>query len=325
MKRQLVALLCAFAALLFSVSPAAAQDYPQHPVTFVVPFPPGAATDLLTRLLAEELTDKLKQPFVVENKPGAGTLLAAQLVAHSRPDGYTLFMAPVTTLAMNPNVYKNLPYDPVKDFAPIGLVGSAQFVLVANPGLGAKTLPDLIALLKSKPPGTFSYGTSGAGTPHHFFMAMFMKMTGLQMQHVPYRGSVAALTDLAGGQIPVMIVDLQPAMPLLQDGKIKAYGVTAATRAKAAPDIPTLAEAGLPGFAASGWFSVVARAGTPKPIIDKISQVLIAYLKRPQVQDRLTAAAIAPLSSTPEELEKFIATETVKWAKVAHDAGIEPQ
>jgi len=318
----------AFVACLLSAVPvkawAQADDYPARTVTFMCPFPAGGGTDILTRLLAQELQDKLKRPVIVENRPGAGTQIAASAVAKSPPDGYMLLLAPVTTLAIGPSVYKALPYDTQKDFAPIGLAGSAQFALVANPSLGAATLPDLIALIRSKS-GHMSYGTSGASTPHHLFMEMFLKMIDATAQHVPYRGSVPALTDVVSGQIPMMMVDLAVAMQLIAEGKVKAYGVTSATRIKAMPDLPTIAEAGLPGYAATGWFSVVARAGTPRPIVDRINEVITIFLRRPETQDRLRAVAIEPLTSTPDELEKFIASEIRKWAQVVKDAGITPE
>jgi len=318
----------AFVACLLSAVPvnawAQAEDYPVRTITFMCPFPAGGGTDILTRLLAQELQDKLKRPVIVENRPGAGTQIAASAVAKSPPDGYMLLLAPVTTLAIGPSVYKALPYDTRKDFAPIGLAGSAQFALVANPSLGAATLPDLIALIRSKS-GHMSYGTSGASTPHHLFMEMFLKMIDAKAQHVPYRGSVPALTDVVSGQIPMMMVDLAVAMQMIAEGKVKAYGVTSATRIKAMPDLPTIAEAGLPGYAATGWFSVVARAGTPRPIVDKINEVITTFLRRPETQDRLRAVAIEPLTSTPDELEKFIASEIRKWAQVVKDAGITPE
>ena len=294
-------------------------------MTFICPFPAGGGTDILTRMLAQELQDRLKQPFIVENRTGAGTVIAASAVAKSPPDGYMLLLAPVTTLAIGPSVYKSLPYDTVKDFAPVGLVGAAEFALVANPSLGATTLPELIALIKSKP-GQLSYGSSGRSTPHHLFMEMFLKMIGGQAQHVPYRGSQPALTDVVAGADPdVMMVDLAVAIPMIQAGKVRAYGVTSATRVAAVPDIPTIAEAGLPGYAASGWFSVVARAGTPRPTIDKLNAVLTAYLKRPDVAERLAVLAINPMTSTPDELERFIPAEIAKWARVVKDAGITPE
>jgi tripartite-type tricarboxylate transporter receptor subunit TctC len=270
------------------------------------------------------LQDKLGKPVVVENRPGAATQIAANAVAKGPPDGYQLLLAPITTLAIGPSVFKKLPYDTVKDFAPVGLVGSAQFGLVANPSLGAKTLPELIAVIKSKS-GQISYATSGASTPHHLFMEMFLKAIGAKAQHVPYRGSGPAVLDVAAGQVPMMMVDLAVALPLIRQGKVIAYGVTSPARVKAAPEIPTIAEAGLPAFAATGWFSVVARAGTPRPITDKLNAVLMPYLKRPDVQDRLNAFAIEPRTSTPDELAKFIPAEIAKWAMVVKDAGIEPQ
>ena len=303
---------------------AAAQDYPQHTVTFVCPFPPGGGTDILTRMLAQELQDKLKQTVIVENRTGAGTVIAAAAVAKSAPDGHTLLLAPVTTLAIGPSIYKSLPYDTVKDFAPIGLVGSAQFALVANPSLGANTLLELIALVRSKN-GQMSFGTSGASTPHHLFMEMFLKMIGAKAQHVPYRGSVPALTDVVSGQIQFMMVDLAVAIPMIKEGKVKAYGVTSPTRVKAMPNLPTLAEAGLPGFAATGWFSVVARAGTPRPIVNRLNTILMDYLKRPDVNDKLQSLAIDIMTSTPDELAAFIPAEITKWAQVVKDAGIVPE
>src|SRR6266851_5417964 len=268
MKRALVLALTLWSGL------ATADDYPQRTVTFLCPFPAGGGTDILTRMLAQELQDKLKRTFIVENRPGAGTIVAAQAVARAAPDGHTIFLAPVTTLALGPNIYKSLPYDTVKDFAPIGLVGSSQFALVANPKLGASTLVELIAFIKSRD-GQLSYATSGPSTPHHLFMEMFLKMIGAKAQHVPYRCRVAALTDIIAGQIPLMIIDLAVAIPAINDGKVKAFGVTSAQRVKAMPDLPTIAEAGVPGYGAAGWFSVVAPAATPRPIIDKLNRVLV--------------------------------------------------
>ena len=303
---------------------AAADDYPQHAVTFICPFPAGGGTDILTRMLAQELQDKLKQPFIVENRTGAGTQIAAAAVAKSAPDGYTLLLAPVATLAIGPSVYKSLPYDTVTDFAPVGLVGSAEFALVANPSLDAATLPALTALIRSRP-GALSYGSSGRSTPHHLFMEMFLKMIGGSAQHIPYRGSFPALTDVVAGRVDMMMVDLAIAMPMIKAGQVRPYGVTSPTRVKAVPELPTLAEAGLPGYAATGWFSVVARAGTPRATIDKLNQVLMDYLKRPDVEEKLESLAINPSTSTPDELERFIPAEIEKWARVVKDAGITPE
>src|SRR6267154_3153853 len=224
---RIAALAFAFGLVLIAGGSARAQsdDYPSRTVTFICPFPAGGGTDILVRLLAAELQDKLKRPVSVDNRVGAGTLIAASAVAKSPPDGYMLFLAPVTTMAIGPAIYKKLPYDTVKDFAPVGLVGSAQFALVANPNIGAPTLPDLIARVKSKN-GQMSYGTSGASTPHHLLMEMFLHQIGAKAQHVPYRGSVPAMTDVISGQIPFMMVDLAVAMGALKEGKLKLYGVT---------------------------------------------------------------------------------------------------
>jgi tripartite-type tricarboxylate transporter receptor subunit TctC len=264
MKRAFV-LVLALSSGLLAVQTArgqtAAADYPQRTVTFLCPFPAGGGTDILTRMLAQELQEKLARTIIVDNRPGAGTIVAAQAAARAAPDGHIILLAPATTLAMSPSVHKSLPYDPLKDFAPIGLVGSAQFALVANPQVPAATLPELIAFIRSKD-GELSYASSGAATPHHLFMAMFLKMIGAKAQHVPYRGSVAALTDVISGQVPMMIVDLAVAMPAINEGKMKAFGLTGSTRIKAMPDLATIAEAGLPGYAARPWFSVV---GPPAP------------------------------------------------------------
>ena len=301
-----------------------ADDYPQRTVTFLCPFPAGGGTDILTRLMAQELQDKLKRPVIVENRPGAGTIVAAQAAARAAPDGHTILLAPVTTLAMGPSIHKSLPYDTVRDFAPIGLVGSSQFALVANPKLGATTLPELIALIRSKD-GQLSYASSGAATPHHLFMEMLLKMIGAKAQHVPYRGSAAALADIISGHIPFMIVDLAVAIPAINEGKVKAFGVTSTSRVKAMPDLPTIAEAGVPGYGGTPWFSVVAPAATPRPIIDKLNHLLMAFINRPETQDKMNALAITPWTSTPDELAQFIPAEIRKWSQVVKDAGITPE
>jgi len=327
MRRSAGLSLC-FAALLVAVAPIGApvraDDYPQRAVTLVVPLPPGGATDLFARLLAQELRDKLHQPFVIENRPGAGTTVAAAAVAKSPPDGYTLFLAPMTALAVSAAIYKSLPYDPVKDFAPIALVGQSEFVLIANPSLGAKTLPELIALIKSRP-GQLNYASAGPGSPHHIFMELLQRSAGLRMQHVPFRGGVSAVTAVVAGEIPLMIADVASALAMIQDGKVRTFAVPSPGRVAALPDVPTLAESGLPGFAATSWYSIVARAGTPRSTIDKLNAVLTGYVARADVRDKLATIGLRPLTSTPDELERFIAAEIAKWARVVKDAGITPE
>ena len=327
MQRSAELCLC-FAALLVAVSPIGppvlADDYPQRAVTMVVPLPPGGATDVFARLLAQELHEKLHQPFVIENRPGAGTTVAAAAAAKSPPDGYTLFLAPMTALAVSVAIYKSLPYDPVKDFAPIALVGQSEFVLIANPSLGAKTFAELIALIKSRP-GQLNYASAGPGSPHHIFMELLQRSAGLRIQQVPFRGGVHAVTAVVAGEIPLMIADVASALAMIRDGKVKTFAVPSPGRVAALPDVPTFAESGLPGFAATSWYSIVTRAGTPRSTIDKLNAVLTGYVARPDVQDKLAAIGIRTLTSTPEELEKFIAAETGKWAQVIKDAGITPE
>ena len=320
-------ILLAAGALALAASPQAgrADEYPTHPVTLVIPYPPGAGTDILGRVVAAGLAEQLKQPFVVENRPGAATVVAANSVANSKPDGYTLLLAPVTTLAIVPNVYKSLSYDPVRDFAPVTLVGRPDFLLIVNPSLGVSNLREFIAYVKARPPGELSYGTAGFGSPHHLFMELLMSMTGLKMQMVPYRGSMPAVTDMVAGHIPVMFVDMPPVIPFIEDKKLVPLGVTSAERSKRMPDIPTIAEAGLPDYSARTWFSLVARAGTPRPAIDALNRAARVHLTQPDVAARLRSLAIEPLTSTPEELAALIKSELAKWAHVAEAAHIEKQ
>ena len=314
-------LICGFAAINAGAQPA---DYPQRAVTFLCPFPAGGGTDILTRLLAQELQEKLKRPVIVENRPGAGTIVAAQAAARAAPDGHTILVAPVTTLAIGPSIHKSLPYDTARDFAPIGLVGSSQFALIVHPALGVTTLPELIGLIKHRD-GQLSYASSGAATPHHLFMVMLLKMIGASAQHVPYRGSAAALADVIAGHIPFMIIDLAVALPAIHDGKVKVVAVTSSTRIKALPDVPTIAEAGVPGYGGTPWFSVVAPAGTPRPIIERLNGVLMTFIALPETQDKMNGLAITPRTSTPDELAQFIPAEIRKWAQVVKDAGIEAE
>jgi tripartite-type tricarboxylate transporter receptor subunit TctC len=314
------ALALAFGFSVVAAASAQAPDYPQRNVTFICPFPAGGGTDILTRMLAQELQDKLRKTVIVENRPGAGTIVAAQAAARAAPDGHTIFIAPVTTLGIGPNVHKSLPYDTVKDFAPIGLVGSAQFALIANPSLGAKTLPELIALIKSRN-GELSFASSGASTPHRLFLEMFLKMIDGKAQHVPYRGSVAALTDVISGQIPFMIVDLAVAMPAINEGKVRAYGVTSAQRVRAMPELPTIAEAGVPGYATVAWGGVIGPARLPSEIILKLHQEVKKALASPNVVERYKQLDTEPDGGTPEEFMALVKRETPKWAEVIRRSG----
>jgi tripartite-type tricarboxylate transporter receptor subunit TctC len=309
---------------IVGLTPAGAQTYPTHNVTILCPFPAGGGTDILTRILAADLQEKLKGTVIVENRPGASTQLAANATAKAAPDGHTLMIATSTTLAYGPNLFKKLPYDVIKDFTPIAMVGSAYFALVANPSLGAKSLPELIAKLRASD-GKLSYSSAGPSTPHHLFMEMFLKMIGAKAQHVPYRGSVAGLQGVVAGDVQFMMIDLAVALPTIEAGKVIAYGVTSSARTKALPDLPTLAEAGLPGYSAAGWFALVGPAGVPRPIVDRLNGIVTTAIKRPDIDKKLTTLAIQPLTSTPEELAAAIPAEIKKWGEVIKDAGIKPQ
>ena len=302
---------------------APAQDYPLRPITLVVPYPAGGGNDLIARVVAEKMSAALGQPMVIENRGGAGGTIATRQVARVAADGYTLLVA-TSSLAINPSIYPNVGYDPRADFSPIGLMAASQNVLLVHPSVAAASVGELIARAKEAP-GRLTFASTGGGNSVQLAAELFASMAGVTLTQVPYKGNGPALSDLLGGHVAIMFSPLPGAVGLVKDSKVRALAVTGGRRSPLFPDLPTIAEAGLPGYGTNGWFSVVVAAGTPRPIIDKLNGVLMAYLKRPDVQDRLNALAITPLTSTPEELEKFIPAEIEKWAKVVKDAGIEPQ
>jgi tripartite-type tricarboxylate transporter receptor subunit TctC len=294
-------------------------DYPTRAVTFVVPFAPAGGTDLLARLLGQKLELALGKPFIVENRPGAGTVIATNFVAKSPPDGYTIMMA-VSSLAIDATLYKSLPYDPAKDLALVSLIASVPFVLVVNPSLGVNSVDDLIKLAKQRP---LSYGSGGVGAFHHLAAALFASMTGIKMTHVPYHGTAPALNDLIGGYIQLMFADLGPAMPMINAGKVRALAVTTKERFQALPDVPPLAEAGVPGFDAAAWQGVIAPAQTPQPILTKLNATLNSIVAMTDVRARLNDLGMRPVGkgSIPE-LQDFLKSEVGRWGKVVESAGI---
>jgi tripartite-type tricarboxylate transporter receptor subunit TctC len=308
------------------ISPAKSQAaYPSRTIKMIVPYPAGGTTDLLGRLVADQLKSGLGATCIVENKPGAGTTLGAEQVARSEPDGYTLLMATSTTLAINKTLYKKLPYDPVKDFAPIALVAGVPFALIVNPMLPAKTLAEFIAYAKSKL-GELAYGSAGNGSPQHLGAEMLKSAAGIDIRHVPYRGSVPAMLDVIAGHIPFMIVDLQPALQQIREGKVRVLGVTTPKRVAAAPDIPTLAEAGLPGFELVAWQGVVAPAGVSRPIVDQLAAQIAKLVADPATRDKLTALSLEPLTgSTPDSFATYVRTEVDRWAVVVKASGAEAE
>jgi tripartite-type tricarboxylate transporter receptor subunit TctC len=306
---------------LLCVSGAAAQNYPTRPVTIIVPYAAGGGTDLLARMVAQRLEQRLGKSFIVENRPGGGTVIAALAVAKAPADGYTLLMGTSTPLAINATLHKKLPYDPVTDFVPLVLVANVPFVLVVNPALPIKSVSDLIKLAKEKP-DSLSYGTSGPGSPHHLYAELFKSMTGIEMIHVPYKGSVPAITDVVAGHIPLMFCDLAPAQPMIKEGKVRALGVSSAVRVASLPDVAPIAEVGVPGFEAVAWQMLVAPVNTPQPIVDTLYKELKVVLALPEIKQRINELGMIPVDSAPPaELARYVKTEIVRWGAVVKKSG----
>jgi tripartite-type tricarboxylate transporter receptor subunit TctC len=307
-------------ALLAGRGATAEEAYPSRDIRMIVPYPAGGTTDLLARLIADRIKTGLNATVVVDNKPGAGTTLGAGLVARAAPDGYTILMATSTTLAINKTLYKNLPYDPVKDFAPISLVAAVPFALVVNPTIPVKTLAEFITYARQHP--GLAFGSAGNGSPHHLGAEMLKSMTQIDIRHVPYRGSVPAMLDVIAGHIPFMIIDLEPALPQIKEGKLRVLGVTTKKRVSLAPDIPTLAESGLPNYELVAWQGVVAPAGTPRPIVDALAGQIDNLVADPASRDRFATLAVEPLpGSTPDSFAAYIKSEVDRWATIVKNSG----
>lgn len=306
-------------ALAVAALSAGAQAFPTKPVTIVVPFSPGGATDIMSRLLAERLHKRLGQPVIVENKPGGGTMIASEHVAKAAPDGHTLLLA-ASSLGIAPNLYAKVSYDPIKDFAPISQVASVVHVLVVHPSLPAKNVGELVTWLKANP-AKANYGSVGAGTSTHLEAELFNSVAGVQMQHIPYKGSAPALADMVGGQLQVMFDAYASSGPFIKDGKVRLLAVTTAQRSKSLPDTPTVAESGLPGYEAMPWLGLVAPARTPPAAVNKLYAELHEVLKEPEVQARFRGLGLDIIGSKPEEFSSFLRGDIVKWAKVIKDSG----
>jgi tripartite-type tricarboxylate transporter receptor subunit TctC len=327
MRRARALLVILFGAALagLALSPATlanAEDYPAHTVTIVNPFAPGGGTDLLARMVAQKLEQRFNKPVVVENKTGAGSIIAAVAVQKSPPDGYTLLMAPTPTMAVNVSLYKTLPYEPLTDFVPLALLGQTPFVLVVNPQLPIKSVQDLIAYSKANP-GKLSFASVGPGVPHHLYIELLKSMTGIEAAHVPYRGSLPALNDVIAGHVQMMFCDLGPATGALQAGSVRPLGMSSKFRVPGFENIPPLAENGVPGFDAVGWQMLVAPAKTPRPVIDLLSHALTEILGEPDTQQQVLKFGFIPTANrSVAELQDYVKSETVRWGKVVSDAGI---
>jgi tripartite-type tricarboxylate transporter receptor subunit TctC len=317
-RKWLYAAAAAF--LTLGAAGALAQTYPAKPIRLVVPFPPGGTTDILAREAGARLATTLGQPVVIDNRPGAGGNIGSDLVAKAAPDGYTLLMGTVGTHAINPSLYSKMPYDHVKDFAPVILVAGVPNVLEVTPSLPVNSVADLIKLAKEKP-GQINFASSGSGTSIHLSGELFKAMAGVDMTHVPYKGSAPALTDLMGGQVQVMFDNLPSSLPFIKAGKLRAIAVTSLKRAPALPDVPTISESGLPGFEASSWFGVLAPAGTPPGVVARINAEINKWLQSPEGKDQLLAQGAQAAGGTPEQFAAHIRAETEKWAKVVKASG----
>jgi tripartite-type tricarboxylate transporter receptor subunit TctC len=316
--RLVVKILCITLLALGAGSALAA--YPDRPVRLIVPFPPGGPTDIVARPLAQNLSENLGQQVIVDNRGGAGGNIGAAAVMKSAADGYTLLMGTVGTHAINASLYKKLTFDPVKDFAPVSLVAQAAVVLVVHPSVPAKALREFIALAKSKP-GQITFGSAGSGSPGHLTGELFKDMTGLDLVHVPYQGSAPAISDLLGGQIHAMFDPIQATLSHVKAGKLRLLGVSSSKRSSAFPDVPTIAEAGVPGFETTAWWAVFAPAGTPKEIITRLNTEIVKIMRSPDTKERLRQLDIEPIGSTPDQLVAFMKIETAKWSRAVKFSG----
>jgi tripartite-type tricarboxylate transporter receptor subunit TctC len=302
--------------------PALAQHYPTRPITLISVTAAGGTNDMVCRILGARLSERLGKPVVVENRPGAGFVTGTTAGARAAPDGYTLVMPGSSALAANVTIYKKLPYDPRKDFVPVALVSDVPMILVVHPSLPVRTALELIKFAKERP-DQLSYASAGPGTPQHLFVELIKSVTGIEMMHIPYKGSASAVADVAGGHVPVMLTDPVSSLPLINERKLRPLGVSTKARLPSALEIPPLAESGIPGFDASAWIMVAAPAGTPKEIVVRLHAEFKSIVGLAEIQQQLVKLGVVPvISPPPEELQPFINSEIARWARVVHQAGI---
>ena len=311
-------LCCALAA-----TPAYAQQYPVKPVRVVVPSSPGGGTDIVARIVAPELSRRLGQQFVIENRAGAGTMIGIEVASKAPPDGYTLLMG-LSTLAINSALYKKVPYDPVRDFAPITVAVSSGSIIVVHPSVPVKSIKELIAFARTRP-GQMNYASAGTGTYPHMTMELFLSMAKLKMVHIPYKGTGPAMIDMLAGHTAVMAGTMVTTVPQIRAGRLRGLGITTTERNNAAPEIPTVAEAGLPGFESVQWYGLLAPANTPRDIVNRLHVEMVKILQLPEIRQRFAGDGVDPVGNTPDQFAAYIKTELTKWAKVAKEAGIKPE
>jgi tripartite-type tricarboxylate transporter receptor subunit TctC len=309
--------------LCFAAQSASAQGYPSKPVRLIVPFPPGGSTDLVARSIMPKLGDLLGQPIVLEYKGGAGGSIGTAEAARAAPDGYTL-LAAISSMTIQPSMQKNLPFDPIKDFAPVSVFVRLPNVLVGHPSLQPKNVRELITFAKARP-GQLEFASAGTGSNLHLCMEMFLSMAGLKMVHVPYKGASQAIADVVAGYVPFMVTNMITGTEQVKAGKLRAYGVTSAKRSTAAPEIPTIAEQGVPGYEAVQWYGLMAPAGTPREIVSKLHKAVVTALKDAAVRERFISSGADPVGNSPEEFAQLVKSEVAKWAKVVKAAGLKPE
>ena len=309
--------------ILAAAAPSTAQDYPSHPIKMIVPFGAGGPTDIFTRLLAEELRKALKQPFVLENRPGAGTIIGTEAAAKSPPDGYTLLMISATQTTTE-TLVPSKPYKLLRDFVPVASLLNSELVMVVHPSVPVNTVKDFITLAKSKP-GALNYASSGVGSNYHMAGELFKNLTGTNILHVPYKGSSGARNDIISGQIEMMFDSVPSMAPMIQAGRVKALGTTGKMRSAILPDVPTLSEAGVPGYEATIWIGVMVPAGTPQPIVTLLNTEINKILARPDVNEAWEKQGAAPMIMKPEEFGVYVQSEIDKWAKVIKANNIKPE
>jgi tripartite-type tricarboxylate transporter receptor subunit TctC len=325
MSRSLLLRLVAAGALFAlstSVLAQAASTYPSKTIRIVVPFAPGGTSDVLARAIGQKLTEIWKQPVVVDNKPGAGGNIGAELVAKADPDGYTLLLLDVGTLTISPAIYPKLGYDPIKDLAPITMVAVSPHALVVHPSVPANSVKELIAWAKANP-GKINFASAGNGTAVHLAGEQFKLMTGIEMVHVPYKGGAQALTGLVGGEVNMTLNGLLATLPHIKSGKIKALAIAGKTRSPALPDLPTVSEAGVPGFQSGSWQGLLTTAATPKDVVAKLNTAVVQVLNSPELKERMAAQGADVVGDSPEQFGAFLRDEKVRWAKIVKDAGVK--